>query len=129
MAAIKIDIKKNYEEVEIGGKVYRIDLSDDIKKKYLQVDREFTTEMEELQSVDEADLSDEQKLDFDERARQSLKKVVDFLLGDGSYDEIYEVAGRSTWVVLDITLQVSKVVKGHMDEFKNKEAEKFIGKK
>lgn len=129
MAAIKIDIKKSYEEVEIGGEVYRIELNDDLKKKYLKADREFTAEMAVLQEADEEKMSDDEKLEFDDKARQSLKKMVDFLLGDGAYEKIYKASGRSTWVVVDIVYQVSQVVRGHVEEYKNLEAEKFIGKK
>ncbi|MBC1892421.1 hypothetical protein [Listeria booriae] len=88
---IKININKNYKEFEIGDKLYKVFLDDDSIKKYQNLVGLLKEHSEE--TIDDS--------------IQILQQSFTALLGEGSFDEIYNVCGKSTYVMTDVFKQIS----------------------
>lgn len=91
----KFEFKKTFEEVEIAGKVYRIELNDDKIREYQEEIYSLEVDIQELLNVDETKLTKEEREKRFEKEKQLACRVLDMLLGEGSFDELYEKSGRS----------------------------------
>lgn len=125
----KIEIKKSYEEVEIGNKVYRVDLGDDKVKEYQDFFNDYQKEAEKLEKTDVTKLSPSEQDEYRERSRELTKRTFDVILGQGAFEEIYELTGRSSIVMFDIISQVMDIINERSNEFKEKAKEYYTKKK
>lgn len=127
--AIKIQVQQAFEEVSIGEKEYRIDLSDKKLESYAEFFKKYQKEAEELAKIEIEKADEEQQAEYKEQSRQLIKGMVDFLLNEGAFDEVYEVAGRSTLVMFDIINQLMEVVNKRQNGLNEKAKEYYTKKK
>jgi hypothetical protein len=125
----KIEIKKAYEEVEIGNKIYRVDLGDDKVKEYQDFFNEYQKEAEKLEKTDVTKLSPLEQEEYRNRSKELTKRTFDVILGEGAFEEIYELTGRSSIVMFDIISQVMDIINERSNEFKEKAKEYYTKKK
>jgi hypothetical protein len=125
----KIEIKKSYEEVEIGNKVYRVDLGDDKVKEYQDFFNDYQKEAEKLEKTDVTKLSPSEQDEYREQSKELTKRTFDVILGPGAFEEIYELTGRSSIVMFDIISQVMDIINERSNEFKEKAKEYYTKKK
>ncbi|MGG4042125.1 hypothetical protein [Bacillus smithii] len=125
----KIEIKKAYEEVEIGNKIYRVDLGDDKVKEYQDFFNEYQKEAEKLEKTDVTKLSPLEQDEYRKRSKELTKHTFDVILGEGAFEEIYELTGRSSIVMFDIISQVMDIINERSNEFKEKAKEYYTKKK
>ncbi|MBC1491393.1 hypothetical protein HCI99_06100 [Listeria booriae] len=88
---IQININKNYKEFVIGNKEYKVPLDDDTVKQY----------------EDLIDSFEEQPVSKLEEGSRMIKQIFTVLLGESAFDEIYNICGKSTYVMTDIFKQIS----------------------
>jgi hypothetical protein len=106
----KFEFKKTYEEIEIAGKVYKIEFNDDKIREYQEKFFSFQTDAEEYLKVDETKLTKEERWEHFEKGKQVARNVIDTLLGEGSFDELYEKSGRSIANMYDLIWYLAEIV-------------------
>jgi hypothetical protein len=106
----KFEFKKTYEEVDIAGKVYKIEFNDDKIREYQEKFFSFQTDAEEYLKVDETKLTKEERWEHFEKGKQVARNVIDTLLGEGSFDELYEKSGRSIANMYDLIWYLAEIV-------------------
>jgi hypothetical protein len=106
----KFEFKKTYEEIEIAGKVYKIEFNDDKLREYQEKFFSFQTDAEEYLKVDETKLTKEELWEHFEKGKQVARNVIDTLLGEGSFDELYEKSGRSIANMYDLIWYLAEIV-------------------
>jgi hypothetical protein len=106
----KFEFKKTYEEVDIAGKVYRIEFNDDKIREYQEKFLTFEADVEQYVKVDETKLTREEQWKHFEKGKQLAKNLIDTILGEGSFDELYEKGGRSIENMYDLVWYLAEIV-------------------
>ncbi|MDX6157123.1 phage tail assembly chaperone [Bacillus subtilis] len=120
MAVRKIEIKKSYEEVEIGDSIYKIPFDDDSLKKYESFSKEYYAAVKKLEKVNVNNASDKQLEQLELENERLTKQAIEMFLGEGTYSHIYEQAGRSVFVVAEIVFSLLEVVEEKFKDFQNR---------
>ncbi|WP_026584199.1 hypothetical protein [Bacillus sp. J33] len=126
--AIKINVQKAYEEVDIAGKVYVMDLNDHKLQEYTKAFKEFRKESLNLSEKDFADMTEDEQTSAERKNLELMEKVADLLLGKGSFQKVYRDTGKSLMIMADILLQLMDVVNGKLETFKKREKTYYTGK-
>lgn len=126
--AIKINVQKAYEEVDIAGKVYVMDLNDHKLQEYTKAFKEFRKESLNLSEKDFADMTEDEQTSAERKNLELMEKVADLLLGKGSFQKVYRDTGKSLMIMADILLQLMDVVNGKLETFKKREKAYYTGK-
>lgn len=110
--AIKINVNTQpYHEFEILDKDYKVYTDDASIKKYQEL---------------ETNLQNQKEDDSVEGTKQLLKESFDSLMGEGSFEEIYEKVGKSSQIMTEILVQVFE----HVEAENNRSvAQKFLNEK
>lgn len=122
----KFEFKKPFEEVEIAGKVYRIEFSDDKVREYQEGFHSLGTDIQELLNVDETKLTKEEREKHFEKGKQLIRNAVDMLLGEGSFDELYEKSGRSIFNMYDLVWFLAEVVKERSKQNREEKRQQYV---
>ena len=124
----QFELDKGYEEVEIAGDTYRIDLSDESRKRNQVKGQEISKMADRLQSISN-DFSEEELNRLFTELQQNVKPWTDSILGEGSYDKIYQKANQSVFIVVDVTLEVLAYVNEKEQEKFEQKRKKYTKKK
>ena len=123
----QIQTQKAVEQVEIDGKPYDIDLSDEKKQQHFDYRQQLLDAAEKANQVDSEDT---------EAVKQGLadlknvtKEVTDGIMGDGVFDELYEKTGHSTEGVLDVMFQVIEYINERYQEKLKEKKKKYVKKR
>lgn len=106
----KFEFKKTFEEVEIAGKVYKIEFTDNKLREYQERFLSLGSEVQEFLNVDETKLTKEEREKHFEKGKQLVRDVIDMLLGEGSFNELYEKSGRSIVNMYDLAWYLVGIV-------------------
>lgn len=92
--------EKTYKEIDIAGELHRIDFDDEARLKYQKAIKSFSdlskVAQDKLNALGDIDnVSDELIEQSDKEQKELVKGMVETFLGDGSFDSLYEKAGRS----------------------------------
>lgn len=125
----KFEFKKSYEEVELAGKVYKIEFNDERLLVYMKVFDKFYTKSNELHEIEaeKLDIKAQEKV-LSEMA-EMIKEILDLLLGQGAYDELYKESGQSVINMVDVVLFVGDVVGERMEQSREKKKQEYVKKK
>ncbi|WP_394136853.1 hypothetical protein [Cytobacillus oceanisediminis] len=126
--AIKIDVQKAYEEVDIAGKIYMMDLNDDKLKEYSNAFKEFRKESLNLSEKDYEAMTEKEQEAAEKKNAELMEKLADLLLGKGAFQKVYRDTGKSLMIIADILLQLMDVVNGRLETFKKREKAYYTGK-
>ncbi|MED4904125.1 hypothetical protein [Parageobacillus thermoglucosidasius] len=124
----KFEFGKSYEEVEINGKPYKIDLSDDKLKEYQRKFQQFFNEAQDLQKADVEKMSLEDQEALLEKIRKIMKVITDSMLGEGTFDELFELAGRSTWNYMNLIYFLIETVNTKFEAVKEEKRKQYVKK-
>lgn len=125
MTMRSFDFKKTYEEIKINGEVYKIDFSDAKLKEYRKSFNEFYAESQKMQSVNASELVKDDEFKQFDQATGLTKKAIDNLLGDGSFDKLYEQSGRSLFNMMDLVEFLAELVGEKTNKVRNERAHKY----
>ncbi|REK58976.1 MAG: hypothetical protein C6P36_02740 [Geobacillus sp.] len=124
----KFEFGKAYEEIEINGKPYRIDFSDDKLKQYQDMFYKFYQEAEEMKQANIEEMTPAEQNALLEKQHQNMKMVTETILGEGTFDELFELAGRSTWNYMKLIEFLAEIIGQRFDEFKEEQRKKYVKK-
>ena len=123
----KFEFKKPFEEVEIAGKVYRIEFSDDKVREYQEGLHSLGTDIQEFLNVDKTKLTKEEREKYYfEEGKQLIRNVVDMLLGEGSFDELYEKSGRSIINMYDLVWFLAEIIKERNKQNREEKRQQYV---
>lgn len=110
-----IQLKKAYEEFEIGDKTFKLYLTDEKIKQWA---KDFDALGDKANSIDE----DKENID---ESRDMTMDLFNLLFGPGTGKEIYEMCGESTFVLMDVFRQIVPYMQKKVDELKEIEVKKY----
>jgi hypothetical protein len=122
----KFEFDKVYEEIEINGKTYRVDFSDDKLKAYQDLFYNFYKEAQEIEQTDVGQLTPDEQNALLDKQRQNMKMVTETILGEGTFEELFELAGRSTWNYMKLIEFLAEIIRERFDEFKEEQRKKYV---
>ncbi|HFJ9368561.1 MULTISPECIES: hypothetical protein [Bacillus cereus group] len=97
MSQFRFDFEKTYKEIDVAGKVYKVAFDDDAMLKYQIASKEYEAKVQEVQNlvpdIEKASI-EELKL-LNEKQKELFKETIELFLGDDTFEELYEKAGRS----------------------------------
>ncbi|HDX9563601.1 hypothetical protein P4195_29470 [Bacillus thuringiensis] len=97
MSQFRFDFEKTYKEIDVAGKVYKVAFDDDAMLKYQIASKEYEAKVQEVQDlvpdIEKASI-EELKL-LNEKQKELFKETIELFLGDDTFEELYEKAGRS----------------------------------
>ncbi|MGG3958424.1 hypothetical protein ABEV20_04050 [Bhargavaea massiliensis] len=124
----KFEFGKAYEEIEINGKTYRVDFSDDKLKQYQDMFYKFYQEAQEIEQADIEKMTPEEQNALLEKQHQNMKMVTETMLGEGTFDELFELAGRSTWNYMRLIEFLAETIEQRFNEIKEERRKKYVKK-
>jgi hypothetical protein len=124
----KFEFGKAYEEIEINEKPYQIDFSDDKLKQYQDMFYKFYQEAQEIEQADIEKMTQEEQTALLDKQRQNMKTVTETMLGEGTFDELFELAGRSTWNYMKLIEFLAETIEQRFNEIKEERRKKYVKK-
>ncbi|MGJ9460284.1 hypothetical protein [Oceanobacillus sp. CF4.6] len=121
-------VKKSYEEVEIEGEVYKIDLNDNKLKSYMLEGHKLKEEADKILDMSEDATAEEIEKGLDE-VKELTKQATDSVLGKGAFDNIYPKTGPSINNMADVLFQVIDYLNEKQKEDLDKQKAKYTKKK
>ncbi|PEB52444.1 hypothetical protein COO03_11690 [Bacillus sp. AFS098217] len=111
MTQFKFNFEKTYKEIDVAGKVYRVNFDDDALAKYQKELRIFEDKSKELtgKEIDYTTITDTEIDAMQVTQRELVKHVVEVFLGDGTFEELYEKAGRSVMNLMALVTYLSDI--------------------
>lgn len=122
----KFEFKKTYEEVEIAGKVFRIDLNDDKVFEYQESFNKYGKEMQEDSSSDIESFGKEEQKEFFDKQLQRIKEVIEIMLGKDSFEHIYEASGRSIINLAELVTYLSNLIGEKTVNIRDEKKKKYV---
>ncbi|PGL47740.1 hypothetical protein [Bacillus thuringiensis] len=100
----QFNFEKTYKEVDVAGKLFKVEFNDDALNRYQKSLKRFKASTEELQNAaaDYEKATDSEIDALSERQKEITKDVVDTFLGNGAFEELYDIAGRSVANLLSL---------------------------
>ncbi|WJQ02857.1 hypothetical protein QT236_12515 [Geobacillus stearothermophilus] len=124
----KFEFSKSYEEVEIHGTVYRVNFSDEVLSEYQKKIKKYYEEAKKLTEQDIESMSDDEQAALLERQRQNMKDLTEALLGEGTFDKLFEAAGRSTVVYAELLEFLTELFAEKAEKMKEDRRKKYVKK-
>ncbi|WP_017379738.1 hypothetical protein [Paenisporosarcina sp. TG-14] len=125
MTVKKFELKKSYEVIEIDGKKYQMELNDEALKSHRKMFNAMKVKMDALQTIDLESATEEEQDKLEVDSILAMKETIDQLLGEGSYDPIYESAGRSSYALAHLVYQLMEVVDAKFSDVQTKKKENY----
>ena len=124
----QFNFEQTHKDVDVAGKVYRVEFNDDALVKYQKEIKRFEEESEELQTLVESykDASDEEIEELMEKQKEVTKHVVETFLGEGTFEELYEKAGRSAKNLLSLVWYLNDLYVEETLKKSEKEQSKYL---
>ncbi|PHC14371.1 hypothetical protein [Bacillus toyonensis] len=119
MTQFKFEFEKTYKEVDVAGKLYKIEFNDDAIAKYQKELKTFDKDSKELAALitDYEKATDEEIDAVMNKQREMTKHVVETFLGEGTFEELYEKAGKSVTNLMGLVNYLSDL---YVEEAKGK---------
>lgn len=119
MTQFKFEFEKTYKEVDVAGKLYKIEFNDDAIAKYQKELKTFDKDSKELAALitDYEKATDEEIDAVMNKQKEMTKHVVETFLGEGTFEELYEKAGKSVTNLMGLVNYLSDL---YVEEAKGK---------
>lgn len=94
----KFEFEKTYKEIDVAGTVYQVEFNDEAITKYQKAFKRFDKEIKVVTDSisDYESATDEVFEEVAKKQKEVVKDIVETFLGDGSFDSLYEKAGKSS---------------------------------
>lgn len=122
----KFDFNKSYEEIEIAGKTYQIEFNDEKILQYNKSFDKFYQESKKLNEIDATKLEQKEQEDLFIKMQGLTKSMVEEILGENTYDELYKLSGNSLMNMLEMVEYLSEVVGEKIERIKGDKKKKYL---
>lgn len=129
MTMKKFEFKKTYEEIDLAGKVFKIDFSDGAIIEYNRKLEHYYIESQKLTKPNVNELTQAEQIELFNKSRDLAKRTTDAILGAGAFEYLYEQSGNSLMNMIDVLAFLGDIIVERLDKIKQKEVQKFQGLK
>lgn len=124
------EFKKSYEEIKINGEIYKVDFSDNKVLEYQKLFRSFyATSLELNEEGKDINKTQDQEKEYFDKSLKLVKDTLEGLLGENTFDKIYEQSGKSLINIVDLVTFLADTIQEKMTSLKDEKLEKYVGKK
>lgn len=123
------EFKKSYEELQINGEQYKVDMSDRAITDYRKSFENFYERADALQNVDVTNLSEKEEEEYYGKLNTLAKECVEKLLGRNTYEKLYEQSGGSIYNILELIEFLADLIKGKADKIHEENVQKYLRNK
>ncbi|MDC2867561.1 hypothetical protein [Bacillus sp. BP-3] len=98
MTQFKFEFEKTYKEVDVAGELYKVEFNDEALTKYAKsfktLEKDTKDVVESVKDIENA--TDEEIEELVLKQKEKTKYIVETFLGEGTFENLYEKAGRSS---------------------------------
>ena len=121
----EFNFSKTYEEFKIGGKVYKMPFDDKAISTYRKALMGYSKQAEKLSGLNPKNFEEEEKLFKD--SLNMAENLLNLLLGEGSFVELYEASGKSTEQISILIEFLGSFIVEKSEKFKEEKFKKYVG--
>jgi len=120
----KFELYQGFEEIDIGGEIYTIDLSDEKRKQYMLEGKRLQEKSKKFQDIpDEMSEEDVDKLLVE--LKETVEEISNKILGDGAYEKLYVKTNGSLFSIFDVIFDVIEYISQLENDKLDKKKEKY----
>ncbi|XQY90641.1 hypothetical protein ACNRWW_14035 [Metabacillus sp. HB246100] len=124
----KFEFKKSYEEIEIAGNVYKLGLSDEDLRKYQKEFSSFFDKQQDFQKIKVDSLSYDEQVEHFDRMKNIIKELIELILGEGTFQPLYEASGKSLVNITELAEYLSEVIGEKLKVEKSAQYKEYVKK-
>lgn len=124
----KFEFTNPIEEIEVAGERYKVDFSDEKTKLYHKLLSRAFEEFQKMQSLDPESMTAEELEEVYDKSTSFAKEFVDAMLGEGAFEVLYDKAGRSSVVFVQLMAFLKDVIEDHYTSVKEQQKSKYVKK-
>ncbi|ARJ26059.1 hypothetical protein B7492_34065 (plasmid) [Bacillus mycoides] len=119
MTQFKFEFEKTYKEVDVAGRVYQVEFNDEALTKYQKAFKRFDKEIKIVTKgiQDYETATDELIEETAQKQKELVKDIVETFLGEGTFEDLYEKAGRSSTNLMGLVHYLNEI---YLDETQKK---------
>ncbi|MCU5020513.1 hypothetical protein OCD65_27935 [Bacillus paranthracis] len=113
----QFNFEKTYKEIDVAGKLYKVAFDDDSMLRYQVSFKDYEAKVQEAQQI----APDYEKASIDEikavaeKQKELMKDAIEIFLGDDTFNELYEKAGRSSINLIGLIDYMMNLVKEELE--------------
>jgi len=119
--AYQFNFEKTYKEIDVSGDIYHVEFNDEALTRYQKAVKRFNQGIKEAQSaLEKVNIetdSDDEIQKVSDKQKDVVKDVVEVFLGEGTFEGLYEKAGKS---VMNLMSLVNYLIDIYSSEMKSK---------
>ncbi|MYW24985.1 hypothetical protein GTY48_15565 [Bacillus thuringiensis] len=98
MTQFTFNFEKTYKEIDVAGTLYQVEFNDEAITKYQKAFKRFDKEIKVVTDKisDYESATDEVIEETAKKQKEVVKDIVETFLGEGTFDSLYEKAGKSS---------------------------------
>ncbi|CAI8882708.1 Phage protein [Bacillus sp. IT-79MI2] len=112
MTTLQFTFEKTYKEIDVAGKLYKVKFDDDSMLTYQEGFVSYEKKAKELQdaALDIREATVEELRAMNLKQRELMKEAIELFLGEDTFDELYEKAGRYLMNLVSLIDYLTKIV-------------------
>ncbi|MBJ8031442.1 hypothetical protein [Bacillus cereus group sp. N21] len=112
MTTLQFTFEKTYKEIDVAGKLYKVKFDDDSMPAYQEGFVAYEKKAQELKNgiVDFSKATTEELRASNAKQRELMKEAIELFLGEDTFEELYEKAGRSLMNLVSLIDYLTKIV-------------------
>ncbi|PEE04608.1 hypothetical protein [Bacillus pseudomycoides] len=112
MTTLQFNFEKTYKEIDVAGKIYKVKFDDDSMITYQEGFVSYEKKAKELQddTLDIREATAEELRAMNLKQRELMKEAIELFLGEDTFDELYEKAGRYLMNLVSLINYLTKIV-------------------
>lgn len=113
----QFNFEKTYKEIDVAGKLYKVAFDDDSMLRYQVSFKEYESKVAEAQKIapDVMEATVEQLKEMAEKQKDLMKTAIEIFLGEETFEELYEKAGRSSINLIGLIDYMMTLVKEELE--------------
>ncbi|SPT98426.1 Uncharacterised protein [Lysinibacillus capsici] len=119
--AYQFNFEKTYKEIDVSGDIHRVEFNDEALTRYQKAVKRFNQGIKEAQdalnNINIETDSDDEIQKVSDKQKDVVKDVVEVFLGEGTFEGLYEKAGKS---VMNLMSLVDYLIDIYSSEMKSK---------
>jgi hypothetical protein len=119
----------SYEEVKINDRMYQIDISDDKLVDYQELFSQYQKESQSIAERNTDNATKEETQKFLEDSKTVLKKILETMLGEGTFEQIYNESGKSIVNVSKLIIFLADIMNEKTGKMRDEERNKYLKNK
>lgn len=112
----QFNFEKTYREIDVAGKLYKVNFDDESMLKYQEGFLSYEKKVKELQNeaIDFREASPEVLRAMNLQQRELMSEAIELFLGEDTFEELYEKAGRSLMNLVSLINYLTSLVESEL---------------